>query len=1124
VFSQAPGTGAIAGLVQDGRGARLTSTRVVLTDDTTGAVRELKTATDGHFAATLLQPGSYSVTIEEPRFKREEAHSVLVKVGETTTLTFALSLAAQQETVEVSASADVVQTDSATLGRLVDEQAIQSLPLANRNFTQILSLSPGVVVALPDATALGRGTQNVNAAGNKTTANNLQFNGVDANNLAQNSARSDGEEVGVAVPAPDTIQEFKVQTANYDAGYGRGTGANVDLVSRAGTDRFHGSAWEFVRNDVLNANTFFLNRAGEARPVLKQNQFGATLGGPVLRGHTLFFGGYQGTRSSNGLGSSTSTVFLPAISQDRSASTLGAAFCASGPTNAGGTQLACDGSNINPVALKLLNFKLPNGQFAVPSPQILLPQVGGQTPIGQSTFSIPATYQEDQYTLNLDQTFSSRDQGFARFFYSHAPTVSPFSANAATVPGWGTNETDQNAMLVLGYSRVFNSNLVNLARFGYTRFNGISSVASPISSADLGTQSPVGTSGRDVPMPSITIDGLFTVGNGGTPFQRQVTNSFIWQDTLSLTHGRSSLRLGAEVKHHQVMLNPPYVTSGFMEMRTFNDFLLGESATQNGSPNGQSNIELTAAASGIFRKDERYNDLALFAQDDLRVNSSLSVFAGLRYEIFGAPTEIDGRLSTFDPTHALQQIPAGGTYSGFLVPHNFPGSLPVGVMRANRDGFWKNNYLDLSPRLGFALKLTDKPATVLRGGYGIYFDRLSAGLVENLVNQPPFAQTQSLFDAQNGGSSEEQPFAPLLPPATSYPIFMPRVPGGAQTLYAVDPSVTDPYTQEYNLNLQTSFARDYLVEVGYVGTRSLHIPGGVEFNQASLASPLNPINGDTTNTAANVGDRLPFVGVSAGSIVYQTRFPSNYNSLQSSLTKRLSHGFEFLASYTWSRNLDETSGTQGSDVFEEWLLSNDQNNPRQAYGPTDFDRTHRGVVSLVYQTPRIDASSHFLRASLNHWQISLIGVAQSGTPLTVLDNNAGLVYGNFENRAEQPLSSPYTSGSIYNRVLDHYLNAGVFPSAPIAPGGISPSDTGFGNSSTGFLRGPAQRNLDAAIERSFPMGESLRFHFRTEFFNITNTPNFSNPNVTLTSGQAFGTITSTANNPRIVQFAGRISF
>jgi len=1124
---QAPGTGALRGKVSDPAGLAVANARVLVVEESTRSARAVDTTADGYFTAPLLAPGVYSVAVRQPGFEESNARGILVVVGETSSISLTLSVAHASTSVEVTADADLAQTQSATLGRSVDDRAIEALPLSNRNFTQILSLSPGVIVSLPDATTLGRGTQNVSADGNKTTANNIQFNGIDANNLSQNSAKSDVEEVGVATPAPDTIQEFKVQTANYDAGYGRGTGANVDLVSKAGTNQFHGSAWEFVRNDLFNANLFFVKQEGNPKPVLKQNQFGASVGGPIFRNRTFFFAAYQGLRSSNGVSpSSTSTAFLPQLPSNRSAAALGAAFCASGQTFAGGVQLACNGSNINPVALKLLNFKLPNGQFAVPSPKVLLPVVAGQTPIGETIFSSPASYQEDQYTANLDQTVSQKDQLMARFFYSRAPTTEPFSSNAANLPGWGTNELDTNTMLVVGYTRAFSSDLVSLARFGYMSFNGLTAVDNPVSAADLGTQSPTGTSGADVRAPSIGVQGLFTTGDGGTPYQAQATHSFIGQDIVSMARGRSSLRAGVEAKRHAVMVNPPFVSTGFLQAQTFNDFLLGQSAAQNGSPQGRSNINLTAAASGNFLKDERYNDLAVFVQDDMRVSSRVSVFAGMRYEIFGAPSEISGRLATFDPSIASHTAPAGGTFSGFVVPANFAGSVPAGVTRLGGNGLWAHSDADLSPRLGFAIRLADQPTVVLRGGYGIYFDRLSAGLVENLVNQPPFAQVQVLFDAENGSSTEQQPFNPTLPAANSYPIFVPRVTGSAQTLYPVDPHITDPYTQEYNLNLQSSLGRDYLLEVGYVGTHSLHLPGGTEFNQALLASPQHPINGETANTGANLTNRLPYAGVAAGSILYQTRFPANYNSLQASFSKRVSHGLQFLASYTWSKSMDDTSGTGGSDVFEEWLLSNDQNNPSQAYGPTDFDRTQSAVLSLIYQTASFSSGSRLLRGALHNWQLSAIAVAQSGTPLTVLDGNAGLVYGNIVNRAQRPLSNPLTPGSMFSRVQvkAHYLDAAAFPSAPIAPFGATASDTGFGNSATGFLRGPGQRNIDLAVERSFPIVESVRFDLRAEFFNLTNTTNFANPSTSLSSGQTFGTITGASSNPRIIQFAAKILF
>ncbi len=1077
------------------------------------------------FSVSLLSPGTYSITVDAPGFSQRTAKSINVVVSETNVVEFRLSVASVGESVNVEPSLELAQTESSSLGRAVDQQTIEALPLSNRNYTQILSLSPGVVVELPNASALGRGTQDVTANGSKTTSNNIQFNGIDANNLSQNSAANDGEEVGVAAPAPDTIQEFKVQTGNYDASYGRGTGANVDVVSRSGGNQFHGNAWEFLRNDALNANNFFSKLTGQPRPVLKQNQFGAAIGGPIVREKTFFFGAYQGLRSSNGEGDQV-TVNLPQLTTDRSAATLGAQFCAYA-TAAGGEQVKCDGSNINPVALKLLNFKFPNGQFAVPSPQILLPVTDPtQIPIGESTFSTPATYNEDQFTLNIDHKVAEKNQLAGRFFYSRAPTVEPFSPNAANVPGWGTTELDQNTMLVLADTQVINPRLVNIARFGYMRFDGISAVANPIMASDLGTQSPQGKSGTGIPAPGITIDGLFTVGDAGTPSQWQVTNSFIWQDTVSLTHGNQTIRAGAEVKRHQVDVEAPFSIDGLLDIRSFNDFLLGKSAAENGSPGGSSNVSLSNGSSGLFRKDGRYIDFAAFFQDDVKLTPRLTANAGLRYEIFGAPSDINGRLVTFDPTIATHSAPPEGTLSGFVVPSNFKGQVPEGVVQSSIPGLFPTGHHDFSPRLGFVYQITSRPMILLRGGYGIYFNRLSAGLAENLLAQEPFSTFQFFAGSSNGGATLQAPFAPLLPSNDSYPMFSPRVPGGGPSVTAISRQMIDPYTQEYNLNTQIALGRDYLLEVGYVGTRSLHVAGCREFNQALLAGPANPINGETTNSAANVIQRLPFDGISPGSLLCESVFNSNYNSLQASVTKRLSHGFEFLGSYTWSRNLDQTSGSSGSEVFETHLLTNDQTNFQQAYGPTDFDRTHRAVLSAVYNTSFARQLTPVLRKAVGDWQVSGVAVVQSGTPITILDDSAGTVYGNypFENRAQLSGLKTTTSGSLYSRVRSQYLNPAGFTFAPEAPNGTGPADTDFGNSGVGLVRGPGQFNIDMALERAIPIRESHSFHVRAEFFNLTNTANFSNPNSNVSSGPAFGVITSTATNPRIIQIALKYTF
>lgn len=338
--------------------------------------------------------------------------------------------------------------------------------------------------------------------------------------------------------------------------------------------------------------------------------------------------------------------------------------------------------------------------------------------------------------------------------------------------------------------------------------------------------------------------------------------------------------------------------------------------------------------------------------------------------------------------------------------------------------------------------------------------------------------------------------------------------------------VQDPYTEEYNLNLQAGLGWNTLAEVGYVGTRSLHVAGTVEFNQALLASPANPINGETTNTVNNVMQRVPYAGIGPGSLVSDTAFVANYNSLQISVTKQMSRGLQFLGSYTWSRTLDETSGSSGSQVFELWLLTNDQHDPRQSYGLTDFDRTHRAVFNFTYDLPKIRTSSPILRAVSSNWRTSGILVAQSGTPITVLDPSAGAVYGNysFESRAQLSGKPVVTSGSLYSRVQGHYLNAAAFTSAPMAPNGVSASDTDFGNSGVGIVRGPGQRNIDFAIEKSLHIAETHSINLRAEFFNLTNTPNFGNPLNLTGTGEAFGKITGKSNNPRIIQLALKYQF
>jgi hypothetical protein len=1148
--AQTPGTGAIAGLVVDPSGSVIRNAEVTASDVDTNAIRVVHTNDQGSYRIALLPPGVYSVQVRVAGFAETVEVRLKVETGGISSLNIRVAMAQDAQQVRVTADAELANLESSTLGNLVNQTSMLALPLRTRNYTQLLSLTAGVITDVPTSSPIGNGSQNVASNGAKTTANNVQFNGVDANNLAQNSMAAIGQEVGTAIPAPDAIAEVKVQTANFDAAYGRGSGANIDVLSKTGTNQFHGSVWEFFRNDAMDSNDFFTKQQGQARPALKQNIFGATFGGPIHHDRMFFFGAYQGERSINGLGGKRSAV-LPLLRNDRSAQTLGAQFCAAGHTDAsgaplsgylthaGGTQVACDGSNINPVAVAILNAKLPDGSFAVPSPQSILPQSDPSAlPVGQSTFAPPARFGEDQFSVNLDDVLTQRNTLSGRFFYARNPFKLPFSANGANVPGWGTNQLDRNTMFLLADTHVFSPAMVNVARMAYMRFDGAANVEHPTLAAGIGQSSPTGIVGPTTGAPGLSVDGLFSLGDAGTPSQWQVTNSFIWQDTVSMTRGNHNVRFGAEVKHHQVSIDAPFSATGYIETNTFADFLLGQSAAQNGSPIGSSNVNQSVGSSGISRKDGRYNDLALFAQDDVRLMPSLTINVGIRYEIFGAPWEINGRFPNFDPGLATGDTPASGSLTGFVVPSNFQGVVPSGVTQLNRHSLWPTRFGDVSPRFGFAWQLAGHPATVLRGGYGIYFDEHSGGYIEGQEGQAPFSIQQISSGPANAGATLAQPFSPLLPPPSSYPAFIPRVPFGFPFLQGISPDLKDAYTQEYNVNVQTELANDFLFQVGYVGTRSIHRPGSVEFDQALLASPTNPVAGETTNSTNNLIQRLPIQGVSPGSLFTISAFQANYNALQTTLTKRMSHGFQMQFAYTWSRAMDETSGSGGGIGYEVWLLTNDQRNARGGYGPTDFDHTNRAVVSFTWQTPRLRNLPVAARAVLGNWTLSGIGVAQTGTPITVMDGNAGAVYGNFLNRAQlSGTGNIATSGSNFQRVMGTWLNGSAFTRAPEVAFGTSPADQDFGNSAVGAVRGPGQRNLDLAVERVFNLSERQNARFRAEFFNVTNTTQFGNPNASLSfSGDpggpisqyrpsaSFGRILGDNGNSRVIQLAFRYAF
>jgi hypothetical protein len=419
-WAQSASTGALAGVVTDASGAVIPGVQVQVTSEASGEVRTVTTGAAGNYSVPLLPPGRYTVVVSKSGFRTTTIPHAQIIVTETNALNARLEVGAVTEKVVVQGQVEQLQTETSALGRVTSGEQLNSLPLAMRNYTQIIGLNPGVATEIPAAGELGRGGGGNNgdptvSAGNWDEDNNFQMNGVGVNDIEQSGSMS----AGVAIPNPDSIEEFKVQTGQYDASYGRNAGANVDVITKGGTNQFHGAAWEFFRNTDLNANTFFLNSVGAPRAVLDQNQFGGDLGGPIKRDKLLFFISYQGTRQRNGLDANCSSVMREApITDDRSAAALGALFA--GQTGFfGGTAIAADGSNINPVALALLNAKLPNGQYLIPTPQAINPSAPFDSQ-GLLAFSQACPFTEDQFMTNLDWEMSPKSKLSGRFFFANS--------------------------------------------------------------------------------------------------------------------------------------------------------------------------------------------------------------------------------------------------------------------------------------------------------------------------------------------------------------------------------------------------------------------------------------------------------------------------------------------------------------------------------------------------------------------------------------------------------------------------------------------------------------------------------------------------------------------------------
>ena len=1134
--AQTAGTGALSGIVTDASGSVIAGAQVQVTSESSGEVRTATTGGPGSFTVPLLLPGAYRVDVTKDGFRTATVPHVQVIVTETNSLNIRLEVGQVSEKVIVEAQVAQLQTESSTLGRVTSGEQVQTLPLAMRNFTQIIALNPGVSAEIANAGELGRGGGGNNqdptvSAGNWASDNNFQMNGVGVNDIQQSGFFS----AGVAIPNPDTIEEFKVQTGQYDASYGRNAGANVDVVTKGGTNNFHGAAWEYFRNDDMNANTFFLNSHKQPRAVLKQNQFGGDFGGPIKRDKLQFFTSYQGTRQRNGLDLNCSSNISEApLTNDRSATALGALWAAhpDALTAIGGVQVAPNGSNINPVALALLNTKLPNGNYLIPTPQ----SINSSLPFdsqGSAAFSEACPFTEDQFMTNADYEMSPKSKLMGRFFFANSGITYTLPQTNLTAggspPGAPVNLTQNFRNFSLTHTYIITPSLLNEAEVAYHRIFATFAQAIP---GFTWSQVGVNVIPADNNIPAIAIDypsssGLGLGGNGQNVLIAE--NTYTFQDSVSWTKGKHTFRFGAGLSREQNNQIGFHYLAGEAFL-TWSDFLIGLPAGPaasggNGSPTGFSNMIASLDLLGLFDRAYRDWEVWSYAQDDFKVTKRLTVNLGLRYDHIGDFGDALGRNSGFDVSKANPNPPAGGTIAGTTVPNNFPGTVPVGAIKLGNDfglnGEGQNTW---NPRIGFAYQLSkthDK--VVIRGGYGVYHSRSTGQPFLQLISAPPYGQFR-IFSATSAGPFSEQQPLPLASPA--FPTFIPYSPTTSNAITTFDPVYRPPIVQEYSLGTQTQITPSLVLEVGYSGARGLHLLDIRSINQANAATAADPIRGETTNTLANLALRVPFEGFSPYSMTQiESDGASWYNALLVSLNKRFSHGLQAQVSYTWAKDLSTTFGsTTGPNGGQ---VTGNQNNLASGYGPDNFVRPQRLVINYSYQLPKPRWNNAFAQQALVGWSVQGVTVFQTGHYLTVTYSNQTNVFGTTTDRATlSGTCAPgqyVTSGSTTSKLGD-YVKASCFTTpAVVGTDGVA---TGFGNSGVGILRGPSELNFDFSLFKHFPLHklrDSADLEFRSEFFNIFNHPLFQDPDTNF-GDPTFGQITNTYGNPRIIQLALKLSF
>jgi hypothetical protein len=1099
-------TGSIRGTVADASGGFVQGASVSAKQTETGLTRTAMTDRAGAYILLELPVGHYQLQVEAKGFQRYVQQGITLNVNETTTIPVRLVVGAETQEVHVTADAQLIQGTVTSLGKVVLEREILDLPLDGRNFSQLGTLQPGVVPLTPGLKEAGsslREGQGYAVNGQRPESNKFLIDG--ANNF-------NGVDGGFVLKPPvDAITEFRILTHNSTAEFGNSLGSTTNIITKSGTNKIHGALWEFLRNDAFDAKNYFANTVEP----LKQNQFGATIGGPVRTDKTFFFAFYEGYRNRQGETAGSTVPSLKQRTGDFSEMCV-QGFDASGICKDRDPNDPTDPMQVKPIHqlyLLVTNPPTPMPFNQLPPPFIssfaqsllsLFPKPNN----GLFTFTSTETKQDDSNEggLRVDHYLTANDNLNFRYMISDGTRFDPLSPAGASVPGFPIGENHRSQDFVAQETHTFSPSIVGVLRFSFLRnkflFGERTNHTSPSdlgfnynSSLDLATGPPF-----------IQVNGYTTVGDPITGPRNSYENAYDYNGSLSWVRGKHELKFGGGYQHLHVNALQGIATNGFFVVApfpmsdAFASFMIGQPV-------------FFLQGRGDFGRGINGQSLNGYVQDTFKATSRLTLNVGLRYDLPFPYTEIKNRQTLWIPGRQSTVVPSAP--EGLLYPGD--QGVPAGLIPTFKKAF--------APRVGIAWDPTGSAKWLVTSAYGIYYEPYytgQGGPLQSPISAPPYLQTEQISLGPTQPLNFSDPYNGPPPPAGTFATPL--------TNLTLAPNLPLPYAQDWDLNVQRSLGGDLLLEVGYVGTKGTKLPRFIEGNPTVyIPGQSSPDNADQRriHSGCTLGDPESACEYASTGLISGIA-NSSYNALEASLRKRFSHGLSFLGSYTYSKSIDDVSsfnisGSGSIQVAGENDLAQNPNNLAAERGPSLFDARHRFVFSYQWSLPFWQHQQSWYQHVLGGWQLNGIVTAMSGTPFTVFDSRdasdqggAPEITGFSANRpnlvaGQNPNDGPHNVGA--------WLNANAF--SRVIPDPNSPVQQ-FGTAGRNIALGPRYSNWDFGASKNIRLAESKELQFRAELFNILNLTNFHLPNSDISS-PTFNQILK-AEPPRLVQFALKFLF